>query len=55
MYLALGERERALELLSAAADSRDPWIVLVAVDPMMKLLHGDPAYAALVARVRGGQ
>ncbi len=55
VHLALGERERALELLSAAADGRDPWIVLVAVDPMMKPLHGDAAYAALVARVRGSQ
>ncbi len=54
VHLALGESERALELLGAAADGRDPWIVLLAVDPMMKPLHGQPGYAALVRRVRGG-
>jgi tetratricopeptide (TPR) repeat protein len=53
--LALGERERALELLASAADGRDPWIVLVAVDPMMEPLHGDPQYGALVRRVRGDE
>jgi DNA-binding winged helix-turn-helix (wHTH) protein/tetratricopeptide (TPR) repeat protein len=55
VHLALGDRARALELLGAAADGRDPWIVLVAADPMMKPLHGDPGYAALVRRVRGHQ
>ncbi|HSD26172.1 MAG TPA: hypothetical protein VLL75_02660, partial [Vicinamibacteria bacterium] len=55
VHLALGESERALELLSAAADRRDPWIVLLEVDPMMKPLHDHPRYAALVRRVQGGQ
>ena len=53
VHLALGEAERALELLAGAADRRDPWIVLLAVDPMMKPLHGHPGYAALVRRVGG--
>ena len=44
-------RERALELLGRGAADRDPWIVLLAVDPMMKPLHGHPGYAALVRRV----
>ena len=54
VHLALGEKERALVLLTAAADGRDPWIVLVAVDPMMRPVRGHPEYAALVKRVRGG-
>ena len=51
VHLALGEADRALELLAGAADRRDPWIVLLAVDPMIKPLHGHPGYAALVRRV----
>ena len=54
VHLALGETERALALLAVAADERDPWIVLLAVDPMMKPLLGHPDYAVLVQRVRGG-
>jgi DNA-binding winged helix-turn-helix (wHTH) protein/tetratricopeptide (TPR) repeat protein len=54
VHLALGESDRALELLGAAADGRDPWIVLLEVDPMMKPLHGHPRYAELVRRVTGG-
>ncbi len=51
--LALGETERALELLAAAAERRDPWIVILAADPMMRPLHRHAAYEGLVRRVRG--
>ncbi|HEX9187727.1 MAG TPA: winged helix-turn-helix domain-containing protein [Vicinamibacteria bacterium] len=54
VQLPLGERARALELLSAAADQRDPWVVLLAVDPMMRPLRGEEAFEALVRRVTGG-
>ena len=53
VHLALGETEPALEQLATAAERREPWIVILAVDPMMKPLRGHPAYAALVRRVRG--
>jgi DNA-binding winged helix-turn-helix (wHTH) protein/Flp pilus assembly protein TadD len=53
VHLALGETDRALELLAVAADQRDPWIVLLAVDPLMRALRGHPDYEALVKRVRG--
>ena len=33
---------------------RDPWIVILAVDPMMRPLRGRPRYEALVLRVRPG-
>jgi hypothetical protein len=55
VHLALGEGERALELLASAADRRDPWIVLLAVDPMMRPLHGHAGYLDLVRRVGGGR
>jgi DNA-binding winged helix-turn-helix (wHTH) protein/Flp pilus assembly protein TadD len=53
VHLALGEAERALELLTAAADHRDPWIVILAVDPMIEALRGSPAFEALRRRVGG--
>jgi DNA-binding winged helix-turn-helix (wHTH) protein/Flp pilus assembly protein TadD len=54
VHLGLGETERAVQLLADAAERRDPWIVILAADPMMRPLHGHPAYAALARRVRGG-
>jgi tetratricopeptide (TPR) repeat protein len=53
VHLALGEEARALELLAVAADRRDPWIVLLAVDPMLRPLRGEAAFEALVTRVHG--
>ena len=53
VHLALGETSRALELLALAADERDPWIVLLAVDPLLRPLRGQPAFEELVRRVRG--
>jgi DNA-binding winged helix-turn-helix (wHTH) protein/Flp pilus assembly protein TadD len=50
--LALGETERALELLAEAANQHDPWIILLAVDPLLRSLRGHPDYEALVRRVR---
>jgi hypothetical protein len=52
VHLALGETDRALELLAVAAAERDPWIVILAVDPMMRPLRGQAAFEELVRRVR---
>ena len=52
VHLALGDSGRALELLAGAADERDPWIVLLAVDPLLRPLRGHPGYEALVRRVQ---
>ena len=54
VHLALGETSRALELLGGHEDQRDPWIVLLAVDPLLRPLRGRPAFEELVRRVRGG-
>ena len=51
VHLALGETDRALELLAVAADQRDPWVVLLAVDPMLRPLRGQPAFEGLARRV----
>ena len=49
---ALGEREAALTSLEQAAAARDPWLVLIGVDPMLDPLGGHPRLASLAARVR---
>jgi DNA-binding winged helix-turn-helix (wHTH) protein/Flp pilus assembly protein TadD len=51
VLLALGEKDRARDLLAASADARDPWIVLLAVDPMMAPLRGEAAFEALRRRL----
>ena len=51
VHLALGETARALDLLASSADGRDPWIVILAVDPLMRPLRGHPGYESLVARL----
>jgi DNA-binding winged helix-turn-helix (wHTH) protein/tetratricopeptide (TPR) repeat protein len=53
VQLALGDTARALGLLAVAADERDPWIVILAVDPMMRPLRAEPAFEELVRRVGG--
>jgi TolB-like protein/Flp pilus assembly protein TadD len=49
--LALSGREAALGLLERAAAAREPWMVMVKVDPMLSALRGDPRFDALVALV----
>ena len=49
--LALGDPDGALDLLERAAGAREPWMVWIAVDPMLRPLHGRPRFQALVDRV----
>jgi TolB-like protein/Flp pilus assembly protein TadD len=49
--LALGEPEEALRRLEGAAVAREPWMVLVRVDPMLRALHGRPRFEALARQV----
>ena len=49
--LALGDREEALRRLESAAAAREPWMVWLAVDPMLRALEGDPRFQALVERL----
>ena len=49
--LALGEREEALRRLESAAVAREPWMVWLRVDPMLRALAGDPRFESLVTRL----
>jgi len=51
--VALGEPQRALERLSSGCELRDPWMVLIRIDPMLAPLRGEPAFEELVTRVTG--
>lgn len=49
--LALGERDAAIDLLSAAVDARDPAVLWMAVDPRLDPIRTDPRFQSLVARL----
>ena len=49
--LALGERDRAVELLSNAVAARAPSVLWLAVDPRVDAIRNDPRFAAMVAHL----
>jgi tetratricopeptide (TPR) repeat protein len=51
IYAGLGERERALETLSQAAEERSTLLVYLRIDPRFSNLHSDPRFQALLHRV----
>jgi TolB-like protein/DNA-binding SARP family transcriptional activator len=52
IYGALGERRQAFTWLERAYRGRDPWLVLLSVEPKLDPLRGDPRFALLSRRVR---
>ena len=53
--LALGQTERALELLAEAAESRDRQLLTVWTDPAWDTLRTDPRFREILARIRKGR
>jgi tetratricopeptide (TPR) repeat protein len=51
IYLALGDKERAIEEMERAYPERGRDVVLVKVDPMLDDLRGNPRFEALVQKV----
>lgn len=51
VYLALGERDRALDWLERAYDEHAHSMAFLKVDPQLEALHGDARFERLVARV----
>ncbi len=49
-YLALGQRERALQLLDRAVTTREDYAADLGVDPAFNALHGDPRFQALLRK-----
>jgi len=53
LELALQDRESAVARLQQACDERDPWVVLLKIDPMLDALRDLPQFRVLVERVHG--
>src|SRR5947208_12510731 len=51
IYVALGERDRALQALETAYNQRSSWMVWLKVEPKFDQLRGDPRFKDLVRRV----
>jgi tetratricopeptide (TPR) repeat protein len=51
IHLALGARDRALDLLERAHEERSHSMVFLGVDPQLRSLHGEERFEALVRRV----
>jgi hypothetical protein len=52
IYTALGEHDRALDLLENAADRRDPAMAELKVNPFLEPLRGLERFKALVKRMQ---
>lgn len=51
VHEALGEPKRALDCLEEALEARDPWLVCVRTDPMLRSLARQPRFRRVVLRV----
>jgi TolB-like protein/DNA-binding winged helix-turn-helix (wHTH) protein/Tfp pilus assembly protein PilF len=52
IYVALGNKRRAIGLLQKAADEHVGWVVLLGVDPALDPLRAEPQFKELMRRVR---
>jgi hypothetical protein len=50
LYLAMGDKERALSALESAYEAQSP-MMHVAVDSRFQPLHGDPRFERVVSRL----
>jgi thioredoxin-like negative regulator of GroEL len=51
---ALGQREQALEWIEASVGQHNPWIEMIAVDPVFRSLHGEPRFRTAVTAMQLG-
>jgi len=52
VYIALGDKQRALDWIEAAVDDRRGWVAYLRVHPIMDSLRGEPRFAALIKRMK---
>ena len=55
MYLALGDKERAIDEMERAYRERDANVAQIRTDPMLDDLRGNPRFEALVNQIVPGQ
>jgi serine/threonine protein kinase/Tol biopolymer transport system component/Tfp pilus assembly protein PilF len=51
VYAALGDRDRAFKWLEHAYESRDGWLIWLAVDPVVDSLRSDERFTELLRRI----
>ncbi len=51
IYVGLGEKEQALNLLEKAYEERYPWLIHLSVEPRLDPLRSEPRFKALVSRI----
>ena len=51
IYVALGDKTRAIDLLQKAANERVGWVVRLGVDPAFDSLQGEPQFQRLIREV----
>jgi tetratricopeptide (TPR) repeat protein len=51
VYLGLGDKERALDLLQKAYEARSQWMIFLKVDKIFDSLRSDPRFIALLKKV----
>lgn len=51
VHCGLGNREDAVEYLNLALEQRNPWLLLIGVEPMWDPMRGNPEFDALVKAV----
>ena len=51
IYMALGDKNQAFQLLDVCYEERSPWLVWLKTDPALDTLRSDPRYADLLRRM----
>jgi len=51
IYMALGDRNQAFQLLDRCYEERSPWLVWLKTDPALDPLRSDPRYGNLLRRM----
>lgn len=51
LYTGLGEKDLALEWLEKAYEERQPYLILIKVEPVFDVLHSDPRFQDLLRRI----
>jgi serine/threonine protein kinase/Tfp pilus assembly protein PilF len=51
IYTALGDKDKAFELLKSACEKRVPYAALIRTFPLFHSLHGDPRYQELLKKI----
>jgi TolB-like protein len=51
-YASRGEKDEAFKWLMRAYDNREPWVIEIKSDPLLRNLRGDPRFTALLRKMK---